>query len=110
MNIEQIQAFAQNKYVIPGQSIAGNYLKVCVPVDREHLEQNIDGVAGEAAVGQVQHSHSLASEQREAYWCPCLSSGHLARSLERPWYTGRGWLSLWSRSRPPPGSLLSGLM
>ena len=34
-----------------------------MPVDREHLEQNIDGVAGEAAVGEVQQGDLVGPGQ-----------------------------------------------
>ena len=95
-----------NKYNLLDKVSPETTLKF-VPGDRGYLQQNIDGVTGEAAVSQVKHSHSLASKslcwQKRKVIC-----GHcddLASRRDRLWYTGRGWLSLCSLSRPPPGSL-----
>ena len=50
-----------NKYNLLDKVSPETTLKF-VPGDRGYLEQNIDGVTGEAAVSQVKHSHSLASK------------------------------------------------
>ena len=50
-----------NKYNLLDKVSPETTLKF-VPGDRGYLQQNIDGVTGEAAVSQVKHSHSLASK------------------------------------------------
>ena len=65
-NIKQIQALwklaRKNKYNLLLDKVSPETTLKFGPGDRGYLEQNIDGVTGEAAVSQVKHSHSLTSK------------------------------------------------